>query len=334
MMSPYMIIVFAATLEQLVDAAVVGRVCRSAPHALDQLLALAEAQVPRLVQPGVEILGVESVANFFKAVRQKAECFVIHREGVGAGKLGKRAHLVEHQERALVAQHLEDGKDLDPQRPGKRFQLVDLLAGQGTAPLADRRIALEAKRVLEIEDQRVHLEVGQEADHVLEVLHRGDLAVAELVVDAAHRHLRPVAHAHRRQGFASPASDQHLAQGRGAVEQASIACGADHDARRADAEHVTLFGHGLGQLQAVRLHQLGDARIVFWIANGDQLGGFRRARVVCDLERQARFAGQGALGDCRPRTLRRPWPWGAAGSSLLRRRAATRSSKSLPAESG
>ena len=190
---------FAATLEQIVDTAVVRGVCRSAAHALDQLLALAESQVPRLVEPGVKVFGVEGGGYFLKAIGQESEGFIVHRERVRSGKLGKRPHFVEHQERALVAQHLEYRKYLDPQRLGERLQLVDLLAGQGAASLADFWIALEAKSVLEIEDQRVHLELGQEADHVLEVLHGGDLAVAELVVDAAHRHLWPVAHADCRQ---------------------------------------------------------------------------------------------------------------------------------------
>ena len=86
----------------------------------------------------MKVLGVERVGDLLEAIGQKAESLVVDRERVRPGILGKRAHLVQHQQRALVAQHLEDGKDLDPQRLGERLQLVDLLARQGAAAVADR----------------------------------------------------------------------------------------------------------------------------------------------------------------------------------------------------
>ncbi len=111
---------------------------------------------------------------------------------MGPGVLSQGTNFIQHQQSSLVGKHLEYRNDFYIVRFGTGFQFINLLSGKCPASNTYSRICLKAKSIFEVDHKGIHLELCQETNNVLKIFHRGNLAVANLILNTTHGKKRPV----------------------------------------------------------------------------------------------------------------------------------------------
>ena len=249
MMSPQNIIAPAVLRAQLVDLQQEVEIDATGAALLDDRLALAEAEVERLVAADVEGAAREVRQQFgvhLPDERERSRVARVERERRQFGPRQRRAARrfgevvvrLLRQPAVHVPERVLVGHELDVPLGAVRVEREDLLAGHRRCVLPDGAMAVVREGVLDVQLELVDLPLGQHVDQAEQRRHRRHLVAADVEHDAAMREVGMVLDVQLRESLAVLADE--LRERREAMREARRVARDDADALVADGEVVAL----------------------------------------------------------------------------------------------